>query len=248
MNKKIFMTLFVFVGFMFFFNCNSVFATSYANGDYNGSINWDSVKSFIDSENSKSPKGHSFDYIDFNKFVLFTYIGKNQNYVGSYLIFLHDTMKINYSSDSSYTIDMGDFIDYSGRNEYIDRINTTLFLFKLDSDGNFVTTLGYSFKRNSTVTLFSESAYGSKDVFRVVTSTSNIYNSSTGDLVFPAAPQGEEQKPISTLQVAPTLTSTDLSGILAQILAILPVVLMVLISLLALRKAIHLLLRILEQA
>jgi len=63
-----------------------------------------------------------------------------------------------------------------------------------------------------------------------------------GNVVFQVAPQEEE--PILTQ----TITSVDFSEVLAEVLAILPILLVVVIGLLALRKAIKLLLQTLHQA
>lgn len=230
MNKKIFITLFAFIGFIFFFNCSNVFAsydvtvdgTTYSLPD-------------LPEPNSGADGRYCLIYsdlteyisVDKKKYITFKYLCDDEplklgdyesNYTGFYCTANCSVYTFYYGIDSVWSA--------AGKPSIYDSVHNTYFMsvsgFPKDGSANppiLITNHGITAK-DSDVTVF-----------------------------YPA-PQEEEPAPTPTLtlQVAPTLTSTDLSGILAQILAILPVVLMVLISLLALRKAIRLLLRILGQA
>ena len=230
MNKKIFITLFAFIGFMFFFNCSNVFAYSFNYRDYNYDLgdlpfNTNENKYFV----ILNPDNASYNKV------------QGGNVATIYVFYTPSIFKFKKASDNSLIVSSDVdyyFISYS---YVLDGKNKGKFWIS-NSGGNPA-----CITKGST---FNIGAYygGSLDNLGVAYSNYDMVFEDTGETFFQPAPQEEEQKPTSTLQVAPTLTSTDLSGILAQILAILPVVLMVLISLLALRKAIHLLSKILDQA
>lgn len=86
----------------------------------------------------------------------------------------------------------------------------------------------------------SGSSFSSASTF--VFSTFDIKDTD-GNLVFQAAPQEGEQTMILT-----KITSVDFSQVMMEVLAMLPILLVVLIGLLALRKAIQLLLKTLRQS
>lgn len=70
------------------------------------------------------------------------------------------------------------------------------------------------------------------------------------DLVFQGAPQvtPEEPEEVAPVELAPLMTSINFLEVMAEVLAILPILLVVVIGLLALRKAIKLLLQTLQKA
>lgn len=232
MNKKIFITLFAFIGFMFFFNCSNVFAYSFNYRDYNYDLgdlpfNTNENKYFV----ILNPDDvHYNEKMDYHSIII-------------NLFYTPGVFKFNKSSDNCLLVDAS--VDYY----------CIYYTYVIDG-----TNKGDCWIANSggiPAHLSSGSSYklwdidgGNLDNLGVAYSNYDMVFEDTGETFFQPAPQEEEPAPTptSTLQVAPTLTSTDLSGILAQILAILPAVLTVLISLLALRKAIHLLLKILGQA
>lgn len=223
MNKKIFITLFAFIGFMFFFNCSNVFASyDFKDSDNNVFTLPDLPADTFDNYAFVS-RGF-LDTFNDGKAYPFTFVySKSPISLGTY----HNNITSVYS-DSEVTI-------YTYKYYLDDNVRTNEWYFQ------------------GTYTNGCSLYLGSLDNKYCVITNHALKIDGTDDVLFGVAPSEENPEepaptPTSTLQVAPTLTSTDLSGILAQILAILPVVLMVLISLLALRKAIHLLLRILGQA
>lgn len=223
MNKKIFITLFAFIGFMFLFNCSNVFA-SY---------------DFKDSDNNvftlPDLPADTFDNYAFVSKGFLEKFNKGQAYRFTFVY-------------SKSPITLGTY------NNNITAVHSdseiTIYNYYYYLDDNLRAN---EWKFQGTYTHGVSLFLGSLDNKYCVITNHALKINGTDDVLFGVAPSEENPEepaptPTSTLQVAPTLTSTDLSGILAQILAILPVVLTVLISLLALRKAIRLLLRILGQA
>ena len=230
MNKKIFITLFAFIGFLFFFNCSNVFAS------YDVTINGETYSlPDLPEPISGSRARYCLIYSDLTESIS---VDKKK-----YISFL-------YLCDDE-PLKLGGFDDvYSG---FHCSDNCSLYRFKLGVDSTWSEAFKPSVHDTVTNTWFMSVETFPKDGSAnppCLVTNHGITAKDSDTTVFYPAPQEEEPAPTPTLtlQVAPTLTSTDLSGILAQILAILPVVLMVLISLLALRKAIRLLLRILGQA
>lgn len=224
MNKKIFITLFAFIGFMFFFNCSNVFASYDITVD-GKTYSLPDLPEPIEGENSR--------------YYLVYFDGEVRSGGKRYFRVMYSSTPITISYDKNYNINLRCSNDGSYYLCQLPNENKwTQYSLSTDNYGKY--WYAGSFIPNDDGSL----------PWPFITSNHNITEYGSDKVVFQPAPQEEEPAPTptSTLQVAPTLTSTDLSGILAQILAILPVVLMVLISLLALRKAIRLLLRILGQA
>lgn len=227
MNKKIFITLFAFIGFMFFFNCSNVFAS------YDVTIDGEKYSlPDLPEPNSGSRARYCMLYSDLQK--VWTYGGGNW-YITFWYMCSNEPIKLSRSGDKYTAFRGSEHTSFYCIDYHVDSSWKVVDADSSESNASFSLSKGIPVDNPSCP--FLETNHG-------------ITALDSDTTVFYPAPQEEEPAPTptSTLQVAPTLTSTDLSGILAQILAILPVVLTVLISLLALRKAIRLLLRILGQA
>lgn len=243
MNKKIFITLFVFIGFLFFFNCSNVFASYEV--DFADDKHTLPDLPIDDTNKYYILFGYKYGGEDvFELFVCSEPFKWIQFYKGYYMGIYSSSYKLGttFLADDSLNSDVPLLYKYqfvNGKDNAWVFQNSHCGFAYISKD---VTAYGILGCNNSQNIYLGDFVKNSNGIYE--------FNQNELDPVFQAAPQEEEPAPtpISTLQVAPTLTSTDLSGILAQILAILPVVLTVLISLLALRKAIHLLLKILGQA
>ena len=245
MNKKIFITLFAFIGFMFFFNCNNVFASYDIELD---GTNYTLPDLPIDDSSNKYYVLFCAKFSGGNVFELFT-CAEPFKWIHYYCNSFNGIYSSSYTLGDSFTVDDELNSDVPLVNRYYCRYQNKFKTWDFESSSrgygqvsSYSTSYGILKSNNSQNIYLGDFVKNSNGIYE--------FNQNELDPVFQAAPQEEEPVPTPTLtlQVAPTLTSTDLSGILAQILAILPVVLTVLISLLALRKAIHLLLKILGQA
>lgn len=96
----------------------------------------------------------------------------------------------------------------------------------------------------SSFTKVSESLSSNQTCIEFITYSSFDLKNTDGNVLFQGAPQPEGQT-MST--IATKITSVDFSMVMSEVLTILPIVLLIVIGLLALRKAIQLLLRTLRR-